>query len=612
MKKQKLLTITILSFFLLFAGCSTKPAVEVPSTATSTVTPAVPSPTVTPTEVTSTPVATPTEIPLLPAFSAESGFYDKEFTLTLSSGPEYTIYYTTDGSDPRSSDSTFLYTSELHVFDNTNHTNVYSAITDISLTGYIPPEYKIDKGIIIRAVAKNADGTYGPVVTNSYFVGKDASYYKDMRVISMVTDEDYLFDPDTGAYMIGSNYYKWLYSKDHWYMDPMDVNNPTNYNADGKESEFPVTIQIFEQGMPVYTVDVGARIAGNWTRANAQKNFRLYARKEYGVSKMKYTFFNGLTAINGNPIEKFDKVTLWAGGNDHILHFRDAFIQDISKECGIDCMASEPCILFINGEFWGFYLLREKTDGYYIQSHYGIDEKNVTVIKNGGLDEGSEEALEEYRRFCHWVSSADMSKKENYQKFCEQMDVQSFMDYIAIETYVNNSDWANGYLNNWIVWRSEVVDSDIPQADGKWRFILYDLDITSGIYGSEINSYTYDSLNKIHAANHDFSFPDMLRSLRKNEEFLNAFYDNYLSIIHNCFAVEKVGIKLTAYMSSCQEATKATHYRFGNHWAAKSYEEEAQSLLTYFKQRPHYAKYYLDLFCKIDARDAMKRLPSDY
>ena len=611
MLKQSLLTTTILSFLLLFAGCTTKPGDEVLPTVAPTVTPTAASPTVTPTNVESTPVATPTETPLLPVFSAESGFYDEEFSLTLSSGPEYTIYYTTDGSDPRSSDSTFLYTSELLIFDNTNHANVYSAITDISLTGYRPPEHKIDKGIIIRAVAKNADGTYGPVVTNSYFVGKDASYYKDMRVISMVTDENYLFNPDTGAYMIGSNYYEWLYSKDSWYMDPMDVNNPTNYNADGKESEFPVTIQILDRGMPVYTIAVGARIAGNWTRANAQKSFRLYARKEYGASKMKYTFFDGLTDINGNPIEKFDKVTLWAGGNDHILHFRDAFIQDIAKECDIDYMAAEPCILFINGEFWGFYLLREKTDGYYIQSHYGIDEKNVTVIKNGVLEDGTEEALEEYRSFCRWVSSSDMSKKEIYQKFCEQIDVQSFMDYIAIETYVNNSDWANGYLNNWIVWRSEVIDPDIPRADGKWRFILYDLDITSGIYGSEINSYTYDSLNKIHATNHDFSFPDMLQSLRKNEEFLNAFYDNYLSVVDNCFAVEKVGIKLTAYMNACQEATKATHYRFGNNWAAESYEEEAQNLLTYFKHRPHYAKYYLDLFCKRDAREAMKRLPSD-
>ena len=199
MKKQKQLTITIISFLLLFAGCTTKPADEVLPKATPTVTPAAASPTLTPATVESTPVATPTEIPLLPVFSAESGFYDEEFSLTLSSGPEYTIYYTTDGSDPRSSDSTFIYTSELLVFDNTNHANVYSAITDISLTGYIPPEHKIDKGIIIRAVAKNADGTYGPVVTNSYFVGKDASYYKDMRVISMVTDEDYLFDSDTGA-----------------------------------------------------------------------------------------------------------------------------------------------------------------------------------------------------------------------------------------------------------------------------------------------------------------------------------------------------------------------------------------------------------------------------
>ena len=34
-------------------------------------------------------------------FSAASGFYEKAFSLTLSSDDGYTIYYTTDGSDPK-------------------------------------------------------------------------------------------------------------------------------------------------------------------------------------------------------------------------------------------------------------------------------------------------------------------------------------------------------------------------------------------------------------------------------------------------------------------------------------------------------------------------------
>ena len=606
MKVQKiLLSATCL---LLLTGCTTPPFDENIPTSAAPTEPAQVSPVATPStapeENAPTEKPTPTATPV-PKFSKEGGFYDKAFHLTLSAAPGSTIYYTTDGSDPRNSESALRYTNEILIYDRTIEPNVYSAITDITLNNYNPPAYNIDKGFPVRAVVKATDGTYGPVVTNSYFIGKTASYYTDLRVISLVTEADYLFHPDTGVYMVGSKYYDWKNSDDYVAYDPSDVQNPTNYNSDGKESEFPVTIQVFENGSSVFTSDVGARISGNWSRSSAQKSIRLYARKELsGETKMKYAFIDGLTNSKGNELKKYDKVTLRNGGNDSQLHFRDAFIQDLAKDLAVDIMASEPYILFINGEFWGFYMLREKPEDYYIQSHYGIDEKNVTVIKNGSLDSGEWENLEEYRDFCRWASSTDMTWEPNYQKFCEQMDVQSFMDYMAIETYVNNSDWATGYMNNWMVWRSEVKDASLKKADGKWRFILYDMDISAGIWGNDVNSVYYDSLGTIGSEWSDFNLPAMLKNLCKNEKFKEAFYQNYLSVIDNVFAYDKVEAKLNEYTSLCGEATKATQYRFGDGWAADGYDNNAKSLLRFFKVRPEYAKKYLDIYCGFREADS--------
>ena len=147
----------------------------------------------------------------VPVFSKNGGFYKTAFNLTLSSD-EGIVYYTTDGSDPRNSETAQKYTEEIKIYDNTKEPNVYSAVKDITLNGYNPPDFYVDKGINIRAVVRFSDGTYGPVVTNSYFVYKKAAYYTDFKVISMVTDADYLFHPDTGAYMVGSGYYDWIAS----------------------------------------------------------------------------------------------------------------------------------------------------------------------------------------------------------------------------------------------------------------------------------------------------------------------------------------------------------------------------------------------------------------
>lgn len=535
-----------------------------------------------------------------PVFSADGGFYDSYFRLALSDKNENEIYYTTDGSDPRTSQTAILYVGEIRIYNNNYERNKNSALKDITLYDYTGPTTNVDKGIVVKAVCKAPSGEFSNVTSNSYFVGKNSSYYSDMKVISMSTDDSYLFDPDNGAYMVGSGYYEWAKNPDHPKYDHGDVQNPTNYNKDGRESEFPVNIQVFENGSLAYTADVGARIAGNWTRVNPQKSIRLYARSEYGNSKMKYAFIDGLTDTNGNPIEKYDKITLRNGGNDSdYLHFRDALIHDIASDRACDVQGSEPCILFINGEFWGFYFLREKLDDYYIQSHYGIEKENVTMIKNGETIAGSADVANEYYSLVKWASTADMTVPENYQRICDAFDIQSFMDYIAIETYLNNDDWAknngsSGYLNNWQIWRSNSPDQNIPYADGKWRFMLYDLDMTAGLYQNETTSASYDYLNGMYRGGS--SFVTMFYNLLNNEDFRQKFYDNYIDIMGTVFENERVDSKITEYVSAYKQAILDTRERFRRDWIINflNYDNEVNILRDFFHKRPDYAKKYLD------------------
>lgn len=536
----------------------------------------------------------------MPDFSVDGGFYDSDFQLALSDKDENEIYYTTDGSDPRNSQTSKLYTNEIDIYNNTNDPNKYSALKDITLYDYTGPIKNVDKGIVVKAVCKTPSGEFSNVSCNSYFIGKNHSYYKDMKVVSLSTDGDYLFDSDNGAYMVGSGYREWAKNPNHPKYDEGDVQNPTNYNKDGKESEFPVNIQVFENGSLAYTSDVGARIAGNWTRANPQKSLRLYARSEYGDSKMKYTFIDGLTDTNGNSIKKYDKITLRNGGNDSdYLHFRDALIHDLASDRACDVQGSEPCILFINGEFWGFYFIREKLDDYYIQSHYGIEKENVTMIKNGETISGLKSIANEYYAFVKWASTADMTISENYLRVCDSLDIQNFIDYIAIETYLNNDDWAkingsSGYINNWQIWRSNSSDQNLPYADGKWRFMLYDLDMSAGLYQSETTSASYDYLNGMYRG--ESSFVTMFYNLLNNENFRKKFYDNYIEIIETVFENGRVDSKITEYVSSYKQAILDTRERFRRDWIINylNYDNEVNILRTFFQKRPDYAQKYLD------------------
>lgn len=533
----------------------------------------------------------------LPRFSAESGFYDEEFTLTVSA-EEGEIYYTMDGTDPTFSSSALRYENPIRIYDNTDDSNILSAEEEIVLSDYSAPFYRVDKGIIIRAAVKDEDGVFGKTVTKSYFVGKTEEYYQNLKVISLVTNPYNLFDPDYGIYVVGSGYYQWKQS-DNFDPDMEDwrKENPTNYNNDGKEWERPACIQVFEEGELVYETELGVRLAGNVSRSNAQKSIRLYAREEYGDKKLRYEFFDGLADINGNLIEKFDKITLRNDGNDTASAFlRDELVQSLCSDRAVGTQAEEPCILFIDGEFWGMYHIKERIEDYYFASHYDVDRKNVTYIKCGET-EGSQEIQKEYEQFYRWAMSADLSLEENYRRVTDTFDIQSLMDYFAIETYINNYDWlyVGREPNNILMWRvNEKVEGN-PYGDGKWRFVLYDMEYSANLYGQDGTKPEYDAFENIDKSYNVANPGPLFFKLLDNDTFRKDFYETYMEIMDNNFNPDLVSAWIDEYTENTFSAISDTFKRFLNVKDGNGHlDYHIRDVKNFYNARPDYARQYLE------------------
>ena len=524
-----------------------------------------------------------------PTLSHGSGFYKKEILLTAKANGG-TVYYTTDCSDPLTSETRDIFRGELRIEDATKNPNIASAEYDFSIGGKNKPaQSNVDKCTVIRAVAVDRDGYASDVVTGVYFVGETAEIYKDVAVVSLSADHKDLFSPDRGIYVIGSTYYEWLNSPDYVQYNNADKKNPANYNQDGREWEREATFQYFENGQALYGTDCGVRIAGNWSRQAAQKSLRVYARGEYGDGKFSYPFFGGLTDVNGKPIDKFDKLTLSSGGNDWWqTKMTNTVISDAVVDTNIDTMATKPCILFLNGEFWGMYFLAEKQEDEHFESHYGVKAENITTVKTGST-EGSNAVVSEYKKVMNKLLTADASDPEVYKQFSELIDLDSLIDYIAIETYIINTDWSKeNSNNNWMMWRSNTVDPSNPYADGKWRFVLFDVDA-----GGK-KDVTTDLLSNMNKQEKWSSFSTIFYKLCENQEFIDRFYNRAKEIIQINFAPARMKTIIDDYAAQCKPWVEKTYTRFS---LSQVYDEKLGIMRHFYNNRPEHALKQLAEFC---------------
>lgn len=537
-----------------------------------------------------------------PVLSRQGGCYDEAFYLGMTSPDGCMIRYTVDCGDPTGADA-LVYTEPLFIENIDDKENVFSAITDISLWDYEPQTEPVPKCIVVRAVCVSADGAVSDEITESYFISRTESCYDGFGIISLTADTDGLFGEENGIFSVGSGYYEWknsdLYEE---YVHAGDPANPTNYSMRGRDWEREAVIEVFRDGKSVLNQRVGVRVRGNYTRVNPQKSITIYARKEYGRGKLRYDFFDGKCLdANGEAIMAFDRLCLSSGSNEYTgARIRDELNQLLMGQSGLGVQSMQPYIVFINGEFWGMYTAQEKEDDHYIAAHYGVDKDNVTIVKCGELEDGSQEMLDAYHALYDRAMSADFSDSEQYALLAQQIDTDGLIDLFAGQSYVCNYDFAVN-INNWAIWRVNEPDGT-EYGDGKWRFLVYDTEYSLSMTDPEYYTdpynvaYYFDYLNNMDLTSADFGLPALLAKLvRENTDFRARFRERYIELMDTVYSAENVLPLIDAIAAPREEAYADTVKRFGVH--GTDYAADVERIVEFFRYRREYALVSLNRFC---------------
>lgn len=221
---------------------------------------------------------------------------------------------------------------------------------------------------------------------------------------------------------------------------------------------------------------------GNDSWAYDQRGFDFIMRDQFGYNDdIDHQIFPEKTRTD------FQRLILKPGASDNYpfenggAHIRDPFIHTLSIRADmlLDERTWRPCVVYLNGEYWGVYEIREKADDHdYTDYYYDQDKFNLQYLKTwGGTWEeyGAPNAQPDWDALVNFINANSMVPGPDFDYVQSQLKWKSLADYFMFNSYVVNQDWLN-WNTAWF------RGMDPAGSKTKWRYTLWDMDATFGHY----------------------------------------------------------------------------------------------------------------------------------
>jgi hypothetical protein len=355
----------------------------------------------------------------------------------------------------------------------------------------------VSSSIVFKARIIEEGKLPGPIVTSSYIMESDVDDLS-LPMISISTDHDELFG-ESGLFNLNPG----ILEKQVYF---------EFYNSDnslGLESN---------AGMKIFGNESG-------TGYDYQQSLALFARRVYGNGKFNYRLFKE------KSIDSFESFIMRNDNGEYNIFdaVGNGLVQDI-----LAVQALQPVVVFINGEYWGILNMMEKINEHYVADNFKIEADSVDVLNGFETDEPYYHPgwaiagnVDKYAEMTDFMKENDLSVDANYQTAKTMIDIAEYATYQNAEIFMANVDWPG---NNMKFWREK-------GENGKWRWIVYDIDAGLAAWKDDGFDVTYNTLEIATEPDGPSSTPwgtestwpnppwstFVLRSLLENKDFENLF-----------------------------------------------------------------------------------------
>ena len=413
-----------------------------------------------------------------PALSRTGGYIEAPVSVAVSTATTgATLRYTTDGSTPTMSNGTAVAGGQIEVVESTVlrvvaikagqpnsqvTTATYLVLDEVEAQHGVPPgwpatpvngqvfEYGLDQPYVEQHRDEVTDGL------------------RSLATVSIVTDQANLSDEDDGIYVNALN--------------------------GGSDWERPASVELFDDSGENFQINAGVRIRGGYSRRpeNPKHSFRLSFTAAYEGVLDHPVFGGGVSEFSSIDLRTEQNYSFQSTGEFGGLRntmLREVWSRDSQAAAGQPATRSRYVNLFLNGQYWGMYMLQDRVSDAAAARQFSGSAANATeydVLKHGHspafgyeVEDGDDE---EWLQLWAMAEDLEVSAGE-YAAISSSVDLESLATFMVINAYGANLDatpsWFTGDLraNNWTAVRGPGLPFQFYVTDAEHSLGAYDHDV---------------------------------------------------------------------------------------------------------------------------------------
>jgi hypothetical protein len=333
-----------------------------------------------------------------------------------------------------------------------------------------------------------------------------------------------------------------------------------------KKESIPVFMEYFEKGKFKFGANCRVKPFGGMTLSQSEKSLRLIADSSIGPKKFHFNPF-----FNKTHLKSFKSIVLRTSGNDQLYtRIKDVTLSSVARDLNLDYLDYRPSVLYINGEYWGIYNIREKCNLEYLNQNYNVPkDKSTDLLEQGG------ERSKEYNQMISFVGKK-FPEKSAIDSVNSKMVLSNYIDYIIWQIHIQNID-SRGNIR---FWKSK-------NYDNKWRWIFYDSDLSSAKSQVGFN-YLAKRLSSTQTNWYNPTWATvLLRNLISHKRVKHFFINEYCLLLGTKLHADTLQNRVADFAENIRaeipEHVKRRNRIYGE--SVKSWESTVNSFRIYFKLR---------------------------